>query len=138
MQRYGLVQNGFVAAMILAITVGGPGSYLCLTGRGTLQVENVWSGGCITGMETCPNSVEFLSVVAIESPCGACTDISLHLDSSLPTDARTGVRFVFISHATTWICNPSLQPAIETQVIEPAFAPQEAMPSAVRTVVLIV
>jgi hypothetical protein len=48
------------------------------------------------------------------------------------------VRFVLASHATVWICSPSMQPALETQVIEPAFPPQDATPSIVRTVVLIV
>ena len=139
MQRYGLVQNGVVAAMILAITVGGPGSYLCLTGRGTLQVENLWSGGCLTGKGTCSTSAESPTVLAAESTCGVCTDISLHLDSSLPSDARTGVRFVLVSHGTAWICGPSMQPAIERQGIEPAFSPpQDATSSSIRTVVLIV
>ena len=93
----------------------------------------------MTGTETGPNSVESPTVEASDRPCGACTDISLHLDSSLPTEARTGVRFVFVSHATAWICNPSMQPAIETQAIEPAFSPpQDEASFAVRTVVLIV
>ena len=138
MQRYGLIQNGFIAAMILAVTVGGPGSYLCMTGQGVLQVENLWSGGCMARMGTCSTSTASQTVEASDRPCGACTDISLHLDSSLPSDAKTGVRFVLASHAIAWICDPAMQPAIETQVIEPAFAPQEATPSAVRTVVLIV
>jgi hypothetical protein len=138
MQRYGLVQNGFVAAMILAITVGGPGSYLCLTGRGTLQVENLWSGGCLTGKGTCSTSTESPTAVAAESTCGACTDLSLHLDSSLPSEARTGVCFVLASHAAAWICNPVMQLAIETQVLKPAFPPQDSTASAIRTVVLIV
>jgi hypothetical protein len=110
-----------------------------MTGQGALQVENVWSGGCLAGMETYSHSADSSTVEASDRPCGACTDISLHLDSSLPTEARTGVRFVFVSHATAWICNPSMQPAIETQAIEPAFSPpQDETPSAVRTVVLIV
>ena len=137
--RYGLVQNGFVAAMILAITVGGPGSYLCLTDRGTLQVENLWSGRCMTGMETCPNSVESSTVVAADSPCGACTDISLHLDSTLPSDARTAVRLALSSPGTACICGQSIRSGVETQAVEPAFhPPQDSTYSAIRTVVLVV
>jgi len=92
----------------------------------------------MTGMEICPNSAESQTVTASDSPCGACTDISLNLDSSLPADARTGVRLSLASQSMIRICDSSML-SIQRHGIESDFpSSQDSRPSAIRTIVLIV
>ncbi len=139
MKRYGWIQQVLVTAMIPAVGVMGPGSYLCMTAHRTIRVENLWSGGCRVGMEVCSTSGERPTIADADGPCGACTDMSLHLDSILPSRAETALRLVVASIGTAWICGPSLQPALPAQGMEPAFhPPQDATPSTILTVVLIV
>ena len=137
--RYGLVQKWFVTAMILAIVTGGPGSYLCMTGQGALQVESVWSGRCMARVGICSTSAGSQMVGAAESPCGACIDISLHLDSSLPSSDRMAMRHGLVSPGTPCVCIQSMRSAMAMQALEPAFhPPRDSTPSTIRTVVLIV
>jgi hypothetical protein len=139
MRRYGSIQQVFVAVMIPAIAVGGSGSYLCMTGQGTLQVENPLSGGCLAESGILSTLTECPTLAASESPCGACTDMSLHLDSTLPAKAGACLHLLVTSPAAAWIYSPSVPVALESRALEPAFSPpQDATPSAVRTIVLIV
>jgi len=138
-----MIRNGLVKWLVTATTVagmvGGEGSYLCKTEQGTIQVEHAWNGGCLAGMRLLTSSADPMKVDAAHSPCGACTDIGLRLDSSLPSDDRMVVRSVLTVHGTACICDQSMRSAAIKHVLEPAFhPPQDSTPSAVRTVVLIV
>ena len=139
MIRDGLLKNWLVMAMILAATLGPYGSYLCMTERGTMQVESVWSGECLVQTRWHVDSAGALAVEVGGSRCGACTDISLHIDSSLPSDTRTAVRLVLAADGLSHACDQSAQSPQRRHSGELTFdPPQNSTLSALRGVVLLI
>ena len=139
MMRDSFLNNWFVMVMILAATLGPYGSYLCVTERGTLQIENVWSGGCLAGTGIYSNSVESLTVIAAKSPCGACTDVRLGLESTLPSGAKTTIHHMSAVDGMAYVCDQSMRSPQGLDAGELTLdPPQDSTLSALRIVVLLI
>ncbi len=70
--------------------VGSQGSYICRTECGAFRVEHAWSGGCLPGgaVPMSPAGPSTLRPCHQGTGCGACTDLRIHFDTSLPSLAR--------------------------------------------------
>lgn len=139
MMRYGVFKNWLVMAVTLAATVAGPGSYLCRTDQGGLRTEYAWSGGCQAWTGGHANDTWPLIVTASRSPCGACADTAIHLDSSPPSHAKRAGSAMSQSVCVTGLRNQQVRPAGGLWASQAACDPPPDLAlSAICAIVLIV